>query len=102
MRRHVNDAVLIQAVRKRLLDELRAKHAGGGQQNQHVNVYGGGGGNPGGMVGGMHDEAIAPEDRDYFVNIDRRDVHHPETGEKIGWDKKVHRFTTAKDEKKKT
>ncbi|HBR25982.1 MAG TPA: hypothetical protein DD732_02910 [Rhizobiales bacterium] len=96
----MNDAVLIQAVRKRLLDELRAKHGGGNQQ--HVNVYGGGGHDGGGVSGGMGGEAISPEDRDYFVNIERRDAVDPSTGEKNGWDKKVHRFTTAKDEKKKT
>jgi hypothetical protein len=94
MRRHASDAVLIQAVRKRLLDELRSKH-GGGQAHQNVNVYGGGG-NPGGMAGGMHDESPAESDRDYYVDIMREDLgQNPETGKPKGFRKKVHRFSSA-------
>ena len=48
---------------------------------------------------------MAPEDRDYFVEIVREDL--PEineaTGKPMGWKKKVHRYTTelGKDPKKK-
>jgi len=38
---------------------------------------------------------MTPEDWDYLVDIERRDVMSPE-GEKIGWDKKVHRYASPK------
>jgi hypothetical protein len=50
---------------------------------------------------------VSPEELEYMVNISRRDVEavsgfDPESGEpikkKVGWDKKVHRFTVPKGE----
>lgn len=97
----LSDAALIRAARRRLLGEL-----GGGQPSaaQHVinNVYGGGGlmdrlgavPPGGGEAGG----GGADDPYDYFVDINRRNVTDPESGDVVGWDKNVHRY---RHEKKK-
>ncbi len=87
----INDEMLIQAMRKRLLDQIAAQ--GGGSQSVVNNVYGGGISEAQGAGGGPD-----PSDRDYFVDIMREDL--PEinaaTGKPKGWKKSVHRFSTEK------
>lgn len=86
----INDAMLVQAMRRRVLEDIRQRGGGGSVINN--NVYGGGVGS--GIGGGD----IDPADREYFVDIVREDL--PElneaTGKPKGWKKKVHRFSTSK------
>lgn len=92
----LGDAALIRAARQRLLSELSQPHA---QSAAHViNNYGAGGlmdhlGSSGGGAGGGHGEEDPYE---YLVDISRRDVTDPASGERIGWDKKVHRHREKK------
>lgn len=49
-------------------------------------------------MAGMAAQAINPEDYDYMVNIERRDIFDPEDPEKvIGWDKNVIRWAQRRD-----
>lgn len=96
----ITDAMLIAAARKRLLDEIGQGRGGGAITN---NVYGGGipSGDGGGMLGGSGPSAIAPEDRDYFVDILREELQPGDLvdGEPMtrpGWRKKVHRWSGKK------
>lgn len=97
----ISDEMLIAAARKRLMDELAGGSGGGDSARIVNNVYGAGGGGQlggGGMLEGMTGGGgQGGEDPfDYFVDIERRDVTDPLSGEKIGWDKKVHRFRGSK------
>lgn len=105
----ITDQALIQAARRRLLEEI-------GQRKEVEkivnNVYGGGVG--GGLTDKMGQEGGgggSPEDMDYFVDILRQnyepgqeaDTIDPETGMPIkqkmgsgGWSKRVHRFAAPK------
>lgn len=40
--------------------------------------------------------AMSPEDLDYLVEIEKRDVFSPEADKPVGWNKKVHRYTQQK------
>lgn len=89
----INDAMLVQAMRRRLMDEISER---GGRASSVVNnnVYGGGL-RDGGMGAGPMDDGGS--DRDYFVDILKEDLEtDPETGKSKGWRKKVHRFSTPK------
>ena len=106
----ITDERLIQAIRKRLLDEIGQQQGGANVINN--NVYGGGSQIPsGGVQAMMQDQGIDPEDRDYFVDIlkreygdgDQANFYDPESGEQSpvdlpqgGWGKQVHRFSTPK------
>jgi hypothetical protein len=92
----INDAMLIQAMRRRVMEEI-GDRGGRGASVVNNNVYGGGlgsGGN-GGIGGG---DTTDPSDRDYFVDIMREDLPelNPLTGKPKGWKKSVHRFSTGK------
>ena len=92
----LTDDMLLQAVRKRIRDEL----LGGKKSNASIvnNVYGG---HPdqakeGGILSDQMGNQMGGEDPfDYFVDIERRDQVDPE-GNKLGWDKKVHRYRKKK------
>lgn len=96
----INERMLIQAIRQRMLDDIRAKKEA--QAIINNNVYGGRGGDEadsaaGGIRAGMHDAAPSgDDDRDYFVDILRENLD-PENPNK-GWRKKVHRFSANKNE----
>ncbi len=85
------------AIRKRLLAEIEQGRGGSGQSVVN-NVYGGGAPAAGG--GGIREMMGSPEDRDYFVDIEREDLPdiNPATGKPKGWKKKVHRFSTGRGE----
>lgn len=94
----VTDEMILQALRKRLLEEA------GGQRGQGTivnNVYGGSpfnqqGGAQKGVLEGLMSEGEEGQDPfEYFVDIARRDV--TEGGEKVGWDKTVRRYRKKKD-----
>lgn len=107
----ITDQALIQAVRKRLLEELAAKR--GDSEKIVNNVYGGGASGGGGVMDrmGSGGDEMSPEDQEYFVDILRQNyepgeeamVMDPQTGKPMpqklgsgGWQKKVHRFTRPK------
>ena len=90
---NLDDAALIAALRRRMLDELERRDDIKPIVN---NIYGHG-------VGGLMGEAYQgdPENRDdydYFVDIMRKDLEDkdPETGKPLGWEKKVHRYRSPK------
>lgn len=92
----ITEEMLLNAVRKRLLQELeREQQASSGVIN---NIYGGGltGPSRGGVFNQMADATTDPGLYDYMVDIKRRDVLDPESGEPIGWDKNVHRYRKKK------
>ncbi len=114
----ISDQMLIEAARKRLMQELAG---GGGGQSPKImnNIYGAGGGQPpggGGMfeggMGGGGGQGGGEDPFDYFVDIERRDVFGDPVDTKdakgnvvgsytpkLGWDKKVHRFRGSKGPK---
>lgn len=81
----VTDDMLLDALKRRALRDIRDGHHRSDAVNVMNHIYGGGG--DGGIRSGMAEE---PDDRDYFVDIDRTD--NPEGG----WSKKVHRYTKKK------
>ena len=98
-KRPLDDQILLNAVRQRVLDDLNRRE----QQQQIVNnVYGGGGEGKGHVpmrgvaeqLGDMGEE----DPYDYFVDITRRDLDemNPHTGKPSGWTKNVHRFRKKK------
>jgi hypothetical protein len=90
----IDDEVLLQAIRKRLRDEISQ----GGRASQITNNVYGGGVAGGGVRDQMGGESGGEDPRDYFVDIMREDL--PEineaTGKPKGWKKTVHRFSTSK------
>jgi hypothetical protein len=87
------DEAMLQAIRRRLMDEI--SRTSGSSERIVNNVYGG---SPFGLVerlGQEGPEPGAPDPYEYMVDIDREDVKDPETGEKVGWKKKVRRYRTA-------
>lgn len=97
----INDAILLQAIRRRLLDEIQ--QGGGGSEAAQIinNVYGSA---PSGFNGITEGLAAGGEGADdpyeYFVNIsreDRFDPNDPDGKRKLGWDKTVHRYRKKKD-----
>lgn len=106
----IPDEALVQAVRKRLLDELSNRR----ETDRIVNnVYGGGvaGGGLMDRLGGETAPEADPRDMSYFVDILREDIKpgdsaeytDPVTGERVtkqlmggGWGKRVHRFAAPK------
>ncbi len=107
MNQAINERMLIQAIRQRMLDDIHTKKEAQAVINN--NVYGGHGGgddgmhgggdglpSPGGIHAGMHDAApTAGDDRDYFVDILRENLDPENPGK--GWTKKVHRYAQAKE-----
>lgn len=92
----LDDSMLIQAARQRVLDQLRAKSEAASIIN---NVYGGGS-DGGGVMGGMHDAAPSGgDDRDYFVDILRENLNPEDPSQ--GWKKSVHRYAQPKGDKSK-
>jgi len=97
----LNEKMLVQAMRERILDEIKRRNS-----DSHSivnNVYGSStAGKPGimGALGGeSSDSASDPRgDHDYFVDILRENLD-PEDPKK-GWKKSVHRYVQPK--KKKT
>jgi hypothetical protein len=101
------NAMLRQAIRDRILSEVRSPRD---VEKVVNNVYGGpitGSGKNQGLGGGVAGEmagedAMSPEDRDYFVDIMRQDLDPNEIDEETqkpygkGWRKKVHRYTKPK------
>lgn len=95
----LDDAALIKAARRRLLKMLEQEQASGITNN----VYGGGQPSHGasGFSEQMHGASGEdPNLFDYLVDIEKKDIPG-ENGKPIGWSKKVHRYRTAHDEKKK-
>lgn len=86
----INDDALLEAIRRRarMLRELQHEIGGqgeGGSAHIENNVYGGGlGGGVSEKLGNAGD--ISPEERDYFVDIIRKNNED-------GWKKSVHRYT---------
>lgn len=112
MDEEINDQMLIQAARKRLLAEL----GGGGGSHIENNIYGApglGGGEAQAGGGGLFD-SLSGADKgggedpfDYFVDIARQNVDagqmnpfsdpdNPEVFDNSGWAKRVHRFRGSK------
>lgn len=106
----ITDERLLQAIRKRLLDEI-AEQQSGGTNVINNNVYGGGQIPSGGVEAMMQDSGIDPEDRSYFVDILKREFepgdstqfYDPNVGDVTdvplqhgGWGKQVHRFSVPK------
>lgn len=89
----IDDQMLIEAVRQRILDEISKK---GGDASAIVNnVYGspmaGGQGIMGALGGeGAGDSPDPRGDEDYFVDILRENLDPENPG--AGWKKKVHRY----------
>lgn len=78
--------MLLEAVKRKTLRDLEERAAAASV----INNYGGGGHEAGGIMGGMAGHGgESPEDRDYFVDIDRDDREG-------GWTKRVHRYTKKK------
>lgn len=86
----ITDQALLAAIRKRLLDEISGGRNTGTERIVN-NVYGS---MPaGGLTERLYQGDMGGEDPyEYFVDIDREDVRDPETGEKIGWKKRVRRY----------
>lgn len=93
--------MLREAIRDRILNEVRKPRD---VERIVNNVYGGaltGSDKNQGLGGGVTGE-MAPEDRDYFVDILREDLDPTEINEKTkkpygkGWRKEVHRYTKPK------
>ncbi len=86
----VDDNALIQAMRQRLLEEIRAKREAANVINN--NVYGGGtpAAGIGAEAGGMSD----PDGSDYMVDIIRENIDPADP--KKGWKKQVHRYKQPK------
>lgn len=89
----IDDQMLIQAVRERLMDELKKKSDA---QSIVNNVYGspmaGGQGIMGALGGEGGQDSPDPrgDDADYFVDIMRENLDPENPG--AGWKKKVHRY----------
>jgi len=91
--------MLRQAIRDRILSEVKQPRD---VERIVNNVYGGplthekNQGLGGGLVSEM--AGVAPEDRDYFVDIMREDLPeiNPDTGKPRGWRKTVKRYTKPK------
>lgn len=113
----VTDHKLIQAMRKRLMDEIASGDKKAASHTQKIinNVYGGGSAptSSGGIMDKMAHQGgqESPDDDNYFVDIMRQnyapgseaEMTDPDTGEKIkkklengGWSKSVHRFKSKK------
>jgi hypothetical protein len=110
----VTDEVLLQAIRKRLLDEIAEQQQASSIINN--NVYGAGQdagqqAEAPGIAAGMQGQDMSPEERSYFVDIlkqeyepgDTTQFYDPESGgpsdvelKHGGWGKRVHRFSTPK------
>ena len=104
----ISDQALIQAMRKRILDEIARRSDAEKIVN---NVYGGSIGGSGVMdrLGGA--DQASPDDNSYFVDIlrqnyepgDEAEMVDPNTGMPVkkplphgGWAKRVHRFSAPK------
>jgi hypothetical protein len=87
----LTDEDLIQAIRQQILAQTRG---GGAQQHEHAQRA------RQENAGGYDSisEGMSPEDLDYLVDIERRDVWDGE--QKIGWNKSVHRYTEPKGKAK--
>jgi len=98
----VTDEMLLQAIRKRLMEDIQRKE----QQAAIVNqIYGGAAGPARGVMGALggaqQGEGVDPGMFDYFVDITREDLPelNPETGKPLGWKKSVHRYRKKKDQR---
>jgi hypothetical protein len=100
----ITDAVLLEAVRKRILDQIANQQQGNpiynmigtqdlpatrgvGDAISRLQAPAAGGGD------------VSPDDFDYMVDIMRQNLPEDETGKSPGWTKKVHRYRTPKGEK---
>lgn len=97
MERPLDDQLLVQAMRKRILDEINKRE----QQAAIVNNVYGGGGQPSQMHGvadQMTGMSEGEDPYDYFVDITRKDLPdiNPATGKPLGWEKSVHRHRKKK------
>ena len=90
----ITEEILLQAIRKRLLEEIQGRRE---RRNVIQNIIGGGGGMRG-RVGQppTQQQAIDPGMFDYYVDILKEDILGPE-GKPIGWRKNVHRFREPKE-----
>ncbi len=96
MRRNLDDAVLVKAMRQRVLDEIQRR---GAEHHITNNVYGSGHSGGQGVqaaLGGEGGQGSADprSDDEYFVDILRQNLD-PEDPKK-GWEKKVHRYVKKK------
>ena len=103
---HISDQMLLQAIREKALNDIKAQHAA----QSIINNYGSSG--AGSPLGGSAGVGSAMSDAgsgspgedpfDYWVDITRKDL--PEineaTGKPAGWEKSVHRHRTPKGEGK--
>lgn len=91
-----SDEEMIKAIRKRLMDEIG--RSSGGSERIVNNVYGS---SPSGLVDRLYQDKEVSGDAgeddpyEYMVDIDREDKLN-EAGEKIGWNKRVHRYRDKK------
>lgn len=95
----ITDAILVQAMRKRLLEEISSGRSPVEAARIVNNIYGGSPSGQNGVVEAMAAQGGLPGSEDpfdYFVDINREDVIDPQTGEKKGWSKKVHRYRAPK------
>lgn len=83
------NAEITKRIRERLLHAMEAEKASAIVNNVTQNAHGG---------GGLMEHMGSPEDADYAVDIERRDLPeiNPETGRPMGWTKKVTRTRVPK------
>jgi hypothetical protein len=100
--------MLLEAIREKALQDIKAQHAAQQIFNM-TGSTGSGAGSPvsSGLTSGVGSamsgaDTMSPEDFDYMVSIDRRDSPdiNPATGKPNGWTKNVHRYRTPKGEGK--
>lgn len=98
----VNDQMLLEAIRQKMLDDIKQKNAA----NAIYNIVGGSGSpssgsGVGAAMGGLGpmSEAGADDPFDYLVDITRKDLDETNAqGKPKGWTKTVHRYRTPKGE----
>lgn len=99
---------LLKALKEKLLRQVNDQAFTGAPQinihnampNSISEALNAGGSNSPGKQAQAAQMGMSPEELDYFVNIEKRDVMNPD-GETVGWDKNVHRYTQSKTPKKK-
>ena len=108
-KRPITDAVLLEAIRQRMMDEIGKQH----ESNVINNLIGGssdalpatrgarGVSEFAGQATSSGAEGLSPEDYDYLVDITREDLPeiNPATGKPMGWKKTVHRYREEKGKK---
>lgn len=101
----ITDAVLLEAMRQRLLDEISRRQETnvinnliGGSSDALPAVRGASGVSQYASPTSSAEDEIDPALYDYFVDITREDLPdiNPATGKPAGWKKSVHRYRAEK------